>query len=279
MTVNTTSSGTILNGRLLVAKDKALNQGVFLILHGTLGHYQMEIINGLQLALEERSYSSLAINLSLGLNAQAGKMFDCGGPHLHKHDDSLDELNAWLEWLAKKGVQKVALVGHSRGGNQVARFAAERKNSIISELVLIAPTTWNRQRAIANYKKIHTSELAEPLFIAERLVALGKGKELIENIGFLYCKNTKASAESFLSYYKPDERFNSVSVIGKVLMPLLIIAGSEDRISEGLIEQIEPKVENDRLKLLIVDGADHFFRDLFLEDVADEMVDFVSWGK
>ena len=47
MTVNTTSSGTILNGRLLVAKDKALNQGVFLILHGTLGHYQMEIINGL----------------------------------------------------------------------------------------------------------------------------------------------------------------------------------------------------------------------------------------
>ena len=164
-------------------------------------------------------------------------MFDCGGPHLHKHDDSLDELNAWLEWLAKKGVQKVALVGHSRGGNQVARFAAER------------------------------------------LVALGKGKELIENIGFLYCKNTKASAESFLSYYKPDERFNSVSVIGKVLMPLLIIAGSEDRISEGLIEQIEPKVENDRLKLLIVDGADHFFRDLFLEDVADEMVDFVSWGK
>ena len=62
-------------------------------------------------------------------------------------------------------------------------------------------------------------------------------------------------------------------------MSLLEIAGSEDRISEGLIEQIEPKVENDRLKLLIVDGADHFFRDLFLEDVADEMVDFVSWGK
>ncbi|PPR77031.1 MAG: hypothetical protein CFH06_01501 [Alphaproteobacteria bacterium MarineAlpha3_Bin5] len=57
----------------------------------------MEIINGLQLALEERSYSSFATNLSLGLNARAGEMFDCGGPHLHKHEYSLDELNAWLE--------------------------------------------------------------------------------------------------------------------------------------------------------------------------------------
>ena len=46
-----------------------------------------------------------------------------------------------------------------------------------------------------------------------------------------------------------------------------------------MIEQIEPRVESNRLKLLIVDGADHFFRDLFLEDVADEMVHFVSWGK
>jgi len=124
-------------------------------------------------------------------------------------------------------------VGHSRGGNQVTRFAAERKNSIISEFLLIAPTTWNRQRAIANYKKIHASELAEPLFRAERLVALDKSKELIENIGFLYCKNTKASAEGFLSYYKPDEWFNSVSVIENVLVPLLVIAGGRIVLTKG----------------------------------------------
>ncbi len=45
----------------------------------------------------------------------------------------------------------------------------------------------------------------------------------------------------------------------------------------GLVPAVKPMV-SDKLKLIVVDGAGHFFRDLYLEDVADGIVEFMGAG-
>ena len=58
--------GITLNADFELAAGKQPADGVILITHGGLAHRAMENITYLQLLLNEKGYSTLAINLSLG---------------------------------------------------------------------------------------------------------------------------------------------------------------------------------------------------------------------
>ena len=243
--------------------------GPVLMTHGTLGHRGMEIMAGMQSLLAERGISSLAINLSLGLDNRAAGMYDCATPHTHRHTDAVGEIGAWLAWLKEQGVKEVALLGHSRGGNQIARFAAASDDPVITAVFLIAPQTWDADSETQAYKKRYDTDLFPLLARAEQMVAAGKGAELMDNIDFLYCENTRASAESFLSYYAPDGNMDTPVLITQIKVPVTVFAGTEDTVVQGLIDKVEPLADGERVTLVVIDGADHFFRDLYAEDIAD----------
>ena len=78
-------NGLTLNANLELADGRTLEDGVVLILHGTMGHNRMEIIEASQRALLENGQNSLAINLSLGVDNRHG-FFDCERPHRHLQD-------------------------------------------------------------------------------------------------------------------------------------------------------------------------------------------------
>ena len=48
-----------------------------------------------------------------------------------------------------------------------------------------------------------------------------------------------------------------------------VIAGSEDKVGEGLVEKMQPLADGQRVRLTVLDGADHFFRDLYADDIGD----------
>ena len=104
---------------------------------------------------------------------------------------------------------------------------------------------------------------------AQQLVAEGKGNDLLEHVDFLFCPDTSVAAATFLSYYAPDERFDTPRLIPEIKPPVLVIAGSEDQVMKGLVDQVRPLADGQRVQLEVIDGADHFFRDLYAEDVAD----------
>jgi pimeloyl-ACP methyl ester carboxylesterase len=269
------NGGLELRARLVVAAGKSLADGVFLITHGTLAHNRMEIIAALQDGLEERALNSLAINLSLGLAARASAMYDCAVPHRHKHEDALDEIGAWLAWLKGQGASRIILAGHSMGGNQTAWFAAERPDPALAGVALIAPSTWSAAGAAKLYRARHGGALSVPYGKAEKLLAGGKGAALMKPVGVFYCKDAEVSAASFVSYYQPDPRRHSPNHLGKIKVPVSVIAASEDRLIKGLIEAVET-LTNDNVNLVVVDGAGHFFLDLYLEDVLDAMADLLA---
>lgn len=266
-----------LNAQLELASGKALKDGVVLIVHGTLAHNDMETLKTLRGVLNDRGLNTLAINLSLAIDDRHG-MYDCKTPHRHRHLDALDEISAWMDWLKDQGSGPVVLFGHSRGGNQAARYVTERGNGLLSKLVLMAPATWSADKAAQGFEKAHGRPLAPALEAAETLAKAGKEDALLDKPGLLYCPAAKVSAASFVSYYRPDPRFDTPAILGEINVPVLIMAGSNDTVVADLPAKMAGKADGTRITFKVIDGADHFFLDLYAEDVADAMEAFITGG-
>ena len=90
-TVQMTYQGLRLNAVLSETDNR--DAPVFLLLHGTLAHNDMEIMRSLREVLHEEGIASLAVTLSLGVDDRSG-MYDCNAEHRHRHTDAIGELEA-----------------------------------------------------------------------------------------------------------------------------------------------------------------------------------------
>jgi pimeloyl-ACP methyl ester carboxylesterase len=267
--------GLTLNGKLELAAGKTLADGVVLITHGTIAHGGMEAMAYLQQLFKDKGRNTLAINLGLGLDNRHG-MYECATPHRHRHEDALDEIGAWLEWLKGKGARKVVLMGHSRGGNQTAWYAAERDSALVTAVVLYAPATWDADKEAQGYEKRYKKPLKPVLDKAETLVKAGKGSTLLEHTDFLYCPDTSVSAESFVSYYRNDSRRDTPTLLPRIKKPVLVVVAGNDEVVTDLQQKVPAHVDGKRVQMKVVDGADHFFRDLFADDAVDAIEAFLA---
>lgn len=266
--------GLSLNANLELAADKQLTDGVILITHGGLAHRDMELITYLQKQLKERAYNTLAINLSLGLSDRHG-MYDCKVTHRHRNDDAKEEIGVWIDWLQKHGATRVALLGHSRGGAQTALYAAERDNDLIKALVLLAPATTDNTNS-DTYLRRYKKPLAPLLETARKLVDSGKGSTVLKHVGLLNCSDTMATATAFVSYYGQDPRLDSPYLIPKLKKPTLVVVAGSDEEVVGLDKKLAPLADGTRVRMKVIDGADHTFRDLFADDAADAVDTFLK---
>lgn len=273
--VSRTEQGLQRVANLELAEGKHLQDGVVLMTHGTLAHGEMEIMASLQDLLKDNGVNSLSITLSLGLDKRHG-MYDCNVPHKHKHQDAMQEIDGWLKWLKSKKAGPVVLLGHSRGGNQTAWYASEHPSAEFEKVVLIAPATWSEAKDIKGYKDRYKKSLAPILRKAESLVKQAKGSQMMTHTDFIYCADTSVSAEAFVSYYQPDARMHTPNLLSKINKPVMVFAGGEDKVVKGLIKAVKPLADGKKIQLMVIDGADHFFRDLYAEDVTEAMLEFMG---
>ncbi|MEZ5535912.1 MAG: alpha/beta hydrolase [Thiolinea sp.] len=216
------------------------------------------------------------MNLSYAIDQRAEGMLDCAIEHRHRHEDAVTELSAWVDWLKQEGAGKVAVWGHSRGGNQVAWFASEHDSELISQYILVAPATYSAEEATASYEQRYGASLSELMAKAQELSDAGKGDELMEVPGFVYCEGAKASADAFLSYGRADERKHTPNLLGKITKPTLLVIGSADDVVADLPEQLKD-FSQDNIQVATIDGADHFFRDLYADEMAEMIEEFLAW--
>ena len=260
---------------LVLPDDGGLGDGVVLLLHGTLAHKDMELIETLQVALAERGVASLAPTLSHGIDRRRG-MYDCSTPHRYRYEDALNELGAWRTWLVSEEAGPITLMGHSRGGNQAAWFAEARVDKAVSNVVLLAPAMWSGAEAVeANYVRRYGASLAPLIEEAKALVEAGKSDELMAVPGFIYCEKAEAAAASFVSNYAVEPARDTVDLVQKIEMPILVVAGALDEVVPQVPDQIGPIADGEKLRLEVIEDADHFFLDFYAEDVADLVVEFM----
>ncbi len=278
--VSTRFRGLSLLGNLELAEGKGLESGVSVVVHGTLAHRGMEIIAALQQHLKTRGVSTLAITLSLGVDRRTG-FFDCGALHAHRPLDASDEIDAWIGWLKNNGATDIALIGHSVGGNQVAVYAAERNDPSLGSIVLLAPTTYESARVAERYKARFGAELSELLAGAQAKVRAGSAVERMSGIGFLNCENATATAGSIVAWYGPDPGRHTPTLLRGMVPRTLVIVAGNDEIVPDLGEAVLPLVRDagrgrGEIRVQTIDGADHFFRALFIEDAADIVAEWLK---
>ena len=265
--------GLTLNAKLELAAGKTPADGVILITHAGLAHGDMELYVYLQKLLKERGFNTLAINLSLGLNNRHG-MYDCKLTHRHRYTDGADEIGVWVDWLKTQGVKRVVLLGHSRGSGQTALYAAERDNALVKAVVLLAPDTRETNDAAA-YQQRHKKPLAPVLARAQKMVRAGKGSALLEHTDLLYCADTSVTADTFVSYYGPDPRLDTAYLVPKIRQPtLVVLAGSDEIIVNA--KKFAPLADGVHVQVKVIDGAGHFFPDLYADDAVDTITAFLK---
>ena len=248
---------------------------VVLMLHGTLAHGDMEIMSTLRSVFAEEGWGALSVSLGFGEDRRTG-MYPCDARHQHLAGDAAAELAAWRAWLNDRGVTRVVLLGHSRGALQMAAFAADAEPSAAEALVLVAPPAPPDGRQAERYRARFDDDLAARIRAAEALVAADRGDEVLTGVGFLYCDDARVTAASFLSYYGSAAPTDVRRFLQGSRLPVLVIAGSEDEISAGLPAVLGPVLSAPRQRLVEIDGADHFFRDLYAYDVVEAVQGFVA---
>lgn len=262
-------AGLRLNANLeLAGQDSLSGQDVVLIAHGTLAHGHMELIHSLQNVLAESGVSSLAPTLSLGLDNRSG-MYECATAHRHRHQDAVEELSRWSDWLQQQNAGRILLLGHSRGGNQIALLSHSRSLDPFMGQVLLAPMTWNAEQEYAAYQQ-RFGQPPQPLLKRAKT----RQADMLQAPGFLYCEDVQVSAESFLSYYEDDPQRHTPNLLIDTSLPTLVIAASEDKVVPELPEAMQ-SIQNSQVDLATIEGADHFFRDLYAYDVADQILEFM----
>jgi pimeloyl-ACP methyl ester carboxylesterase len=264
----------VLNAHLELSAGKHIADGVILITHSGLAHGRMDMLSYLQELLKDSGYSSLAITLSLGVDNRHG-MFDCQAVHRHRYADGAAEIGAWLDWLKQQGVRKTILLGHSRGAAQTAMYMAGHDNSLVKAVVLLAPDTQATNDAVA-YQRRHHTPLAPVLQKAQALVQAGKGQTVLEHTGILYCADTSVTADTIMSYYGPDPRLDTPYLIPGIRKPLLIVIAGNDEVVVGYRDKFAPFVDGQRVQMKVVEGAGHFFRDLYADDAVDAIRVFLK---
>ena len=266
--------GITLNAELDIIEGKERAENIILITHGALARRDMETLIHFRELLKKFGYSTLSINLSLGIENRHG-MFDCEKKHQHRNDDAIEEIDAWVHWLKAEGTINITLLGHSRGGTQTALYVSERDSVLISSIVLLAPATAENTSAVT-YIKRYKKPLAPVLNKAKQLVKAGNGHHSLGKVNLMRCRDTEITAESFVSYYAAPFRVDSPGLLRKVKKPVLVIVAGNDGIVIGLDKKVANLIDGKKFQVSVIDDADHLFRDLYVDDAVDVIHEFLS---
>ncbi|KHF25781.1 alpha/beta hydrolase family protein [Solemya velum gill symbiont] len=180
-----------------------------------------------------------------------------------------------MKWLKERGTKKLILFGHSYGGNEIARYAANSNDEIIKGIVLLEPgTADHRMCSPAGYKIRYGKELNGILEQTDLLLAPGKGDVLKGNTNFIFCPQATANAASFVSNYRVSPERLLPNLMKGTKKPILFIAASEDNRMPDLNRLVKTFVDGDRTRLVVIVGTGHFFLDLHSDDDIEETIQF-----
>jgi hypothetical protein len=247
-----------LNAFFLTQDNKT--ESIALLLHGTRGHQNLELISSLRESLLDIGIDSLSINLSYGVEDRNNDFLPCDIHHQHTVKDSLDEIKLWYKFISNKGYTKLYLIGHSRGALDILNFYLNERDDLMNPdiIFLLAPIIDSDYGHKINYQANHNIDI-ESINIKDNL-----------SINFLGCEKASVSGETFKSYYYNPETKSLIEALKSSSVQTRVITGSEDKITPNTHQVVQDLVsEKNNIRLFQIDGSDHFFRDFYFDDLME----------
>lgn len=230
--------GLALTGNL-EGREPAASGTVVLIVHDAFSLHGADGPRALQAALTARGRTSLAITLSLGIEARR-KPFDCGFDHDHRDADAAQEIMAWAQWLTERGAKALVLVGEGTGALQAAMEPTPpepaaatddpppAKPPPVAGLVLVAPVPTSPEARADAYRRRFGADLDAVLAEARRVATEGGEDTAFEGPGFLTCPRARVTAGAFLDAYDPERGLDLAPRLAARRLPTLVFLAADD---------------------------------------------------
>ncbi len=240
---------------------------VFLLIHGTGSNLSAEgvletfatgmLTNGARLLrVNTRGHDRVA---SIPVDGNGTRK---GGAAYEVIDECRHDIAAWLDFLAARGLSRVALVGHSMGAVKSIYSQALEPHPNVKLLIAISPPRFCHANFMAHPK---AQAFRDDFACALQLVAEGRGEELISVKQPLPLELTAAG---FLAKYGPHDDYDFLRHLPKVNVPTLVIAGDKSVATspafDGLPETLSEIARTYKsLTFELVRGADTNYRGCF----------------
>lgn len=142
-------------------------------------------------------------------------------------DESVLDIEAWVEFLVSRGIERIILQGHSHGALKITYYMYAAKDLKVRGLILLSPSDdFGRQRERLG------DRFDEALHVAERMIAEGKGADLMPEGYFHY----PVSAATYMDIFKQDSHLKIFNLsrtdatespeLASVGVPVLTVVGS-----------------------------------------------------
>jgi pimeloyl-ACP methyl ester carboxylesterase len=262
----TTADGVRLDGALQLPAepigDADRSVDAALVIHGTGGSfYSSTLLEALAARLLELGIAVLAVNtrghdlVSTAATADGPRR---QGAAYEDVGRCRQDIAAWLDWLAERKLNRVALVGHSSGAIKAVYSQASKPHVAVSRIVALSPPRLSYSHFAASEK---ATEFLLLLAEAEALVAAGRGEQLMD---VRFPLPYLVTAAGFIDKYGRDERYNVLKLLPAVVAPTLVTLGGQEVATNvafrGMPEAVAATMpSNQRLSVELIPDADHFY--------------------
>jgi pimeloyl-ACP methyl ester carboxylesterase len=166
------------------------------------------------------------------------------------------DIQSWLEWLAQRSHDRVAVVGHSLGAIKAVYFQAHAADARVAAVVALSPPRLSYRAFQAGASDVFGPTLRQ----ARRMAAEGRGQEVLEST---FPFPMLIAAEAFLDKYG-GEKYNIEELIGQAQGRITFVFGRLELENGGVAFAGLPEALRDRGRdklptIRIVEEADHFY--------------------
>lgn len=266
---------TDLTGNFTTPAGVATPKAVSLIVPGGTTSHTDPTVASLQAALELQGVASLAISLSLGLDSRDGPI-DCVAEQNHRLGDAIDEIKAWVAWLAGQGVTDVTVIGHDIGATQVALYAATAPDATVKRVTLLAPVAWDFAATASDYQRRFKTPLEQILRQAQGAFDGEQEDALIEGVGFLDCQRARVTANTFLDYYTDNPLREIQVLLQQIKAKTLLVLPGRDATSVKIKSQVDQVPMPAHIAVEVLANADRNFSGVAMEQLVSLLLSQIA---
>ncbi len=259
----TTSDRTRLHGFFVEAHqrgDDAVDAAI--LLHGLAGNfYSSGLLNHLARVLVGRGISVLLANSRghdiLNLSTQMGRSVTLGAANEDVAECRFD-LAGWVQVLTAAGHERILLVGHSLGAIKAMYSQAFLPDPRVAGIAALSATRLNYDLFMSTAA---SQKFAEIFRQASEWTKAGRGADLMR-VEFPF--PTWMTAESYVSKYGPENRFDWTSWVGRISPPVLLTFGERELAEHPAFRGLEPVAREiaqaqSNIQFEVIPNADHFY--------------------
>ena len=184
-------------------------------------------------------------------------------------EESIYDVDAWVNFLESKGYKNIHLQGHSLGCSKIVYYQKMKNNSVIKSLLFISPSDMMGLLVEPKYKAEYEKFLKQ----AKELVKNGKENELLSDIHWSFARQSAKSFINFsfendnlaiFNYYNSERGFKTIQ---SIKTPMLSILGTND---DGIVT--DPYKSNEMLKKAAINSKK--FHGVVLKEAKHDFVGF-----